>query len=390
LRIAIISPECPPYTVGGGGVVVEQIAQSLALRNDVEVLFGSWNSNTGVTHGNPALTPIPLLHFPGTPAILITSMPPTPRGLLTLFRELIRGKPDVAHLHGIGHPMIDFAAFLCHRFHISYIFVCHGIPLASNPHNLSLRLLYRAYDQLITLRTLRHATFIVAISNRVANGLQRMGVQPEKIRISYHIPRRERTQKTGLSFRDFAQIPPHKKIILFIGSISHRKGADLALKTALDLRLLRSDFVFCLIGPDGGMLQEARRKTRELNLGQYVRILGYVDSSVRDSALEACDIVFFPSRDEPYGLVPLEAISHGKPVLVSANSGVAELLKDSGLLFDPEQTRVAAQRINEILDAPELADRLVRTASKAIEAIPAEETTEEYEDLSTRIRVRAS
>jgi len=370
--------------------VVEQIAQSLALRNHVEVLFGSWNSKTGARPGNPALTPISLIHFPGTPAILITSMPPTPRGLLTLVRELIRGKPDVAHLHGIGHPMIDLAAFLCHRFHISYMFVCHGIPLASNPHNVTLRLLYRGYDRLVTLRTLRHATFIIAISNRVANGLRRMGVQPEKIRVSYHIPRPEKSQTTGLSFRDVAQIMPHKKIILFLGSISHRKGADLALKTALELRILRSDFAFCLIGPDGGMLQEVRRKTRELNLDQYVRILGYVDSSVRDSALEACDLVFFPSRDEPYGLVPLEAICHGKPVLVSANSGVAELLKDSGLLFDPEQTQWAAQRINEILDEPQLGDRLVRTASKAIQAIPVEETTAEYEDLSTRIQVKAS
>ncbi len=193
-----------------------------------------------------------------------------------------------------------------------------------------------------------------------------------------------------MSFREVAKISSDKKIILFLGSISYRKGADLALKTALDLRLLRSDFAFCFVGPDGGMIQEARRKTRELNLDQYVKILGYVNSSVRNSALEACDLVFFPSRDEPYGLVPLEALFHGKPVLVSTNSGVAELLKNSGLLFDPEQTKLAAQKVNEILDAPELAKYLVRTASKVIESIPVEETTIEYEELSTKSRVKAS
>jgi glycosyltransferase involved in cell wall biosynthesis len=317
-------------------------------------------------------------------------MPPTLRGLLTLLRELIRGRPDVAHLHGIGHPMIDIAAFLCQRFRISYIVVCHGLPLSSNPHNLFLRLFYRAYERLISLRTLRDAVFIVAISNRVASGLKRMGVRPEKIRVTYHIPLREKTQAAGSSFREVAKISSDKKIILFLGSISYRKGADLALKTALDLRVLRSDFAFCFVGPDGGMIQEARRKTRELNLDQYVKILGYVNSSVRNSALEACDLVFFPSRDEPYGLVPLEALFHGKPVLVSTNSGVAELLKNSGLLFDPEQTKLAAQKVNEILDAPELAKYLVRTASKVIESIPVEETTIEYEELSTKSRVKAS
>ena len=136
------------------------------------------------------------------------------------------------------------------------------------------------------------------------------------------------------------------------------------------------------------MLQELRRKSREFHLEEHVTILGRVDSSVKDSALEACDLVLFPSRDEPYGLVPLEALAYGKPVLVSLHSGVAELLENSTLTFDPGQTQLAAQRINEILDKPGLANQLVKEASELIKSVPVEKTDAVYEELSMKVGSR--
>ena len=389
MRIAIVCPEFPPHTVGGGGTVVEHVAHSLAKDNLVDVVFGSWNNDDVKSRGNPTVTPASLIRFPGTPASLLTSMPPTPRGLLSIFSEL-RRKPSIAHLHGIGHPIVDIAAMICNALGISYIYVCHGLPLASNPHPGPTRLLYRSYQWLIGLRTLKEARYVIAISKRVANSLELMGIEPAKIRICYHTPKTETIHRESVSFRDLAHIPPSKKIVLFIGSISYRKGADLAIEIASSLLRLRSDFLLCMIGQDGGMMREILRKTQELQITDHVKILGRVAPSVRDSALEACDVVLFPSRDEPYGLVPLEAIGQGKPVLVSTHSGVAELLKSSELLFDPLQTELAARKVNEILENPRLAKKLVNEASESIQSIPREESESVYEELSLKSSVTLS
>ncbi len=368
--------------------MVQQVARSLARRNSVDMLFGSWSSDHAVSEANQKLMPVPLLHFCRAPTSLTTSMPPTPRGFTIILNELMLRRPNVVHLHGVGHPIVDIAAIFCQRLGISYIIICHGLPLASNPHGLFLRLFYRAYEQLVGSRTLKGATFVIAVSNRVAKSLELKGIPREKIRVSYHIPSFESSPTTGMRFREVAQIPQDRKIILFLGSISYRKGADLALETARKLLGLRRDFVLCLVGSDGGMVQHLKRKIHELRLDEHVIILGHVDSSVRDSALEACDLVLFPSRDEPYGIVPLEAIAHEKPVLVSRCSGVAELLKDSGLLFDADKTELAAERINDILETPELARRLVKQASTFIGSVPVANAEELYEELSTRSSVR--
>jgi glycosyltransferase involved in cell wall biosynthesis len=389
VKIAIISPEFPPYNVGGGGIVIDQLARLLAQHNSVNVIFGAWNAVNTSTGGNPILTPVRLMHFPGVSPSLTTSMPPSPHGLLTILREL-RRNPDVAHLHGVGHPMVDIAAICCQILGIDYIFTCHGLPLASNPHQPQIRVLYRAYEQLIGLRTLKHATFVIAVSHRIARSLELMGIAPRKIRVSYLVPKVKAIPSVGVSFRDLNQIPAERKIILFIGSISHRKGADLAIQIASTLLSLRRDFVLCLIGQDGGIMNEILCKTRELHITQYVKIMGRVTSSVRDSALETCDLVLFPSRDEPYGLVPLEAIAHRKPVLVSMHSGVAELLKSSKLIFDPYQIESAARTINEILENPGMTEGLVNEASKSIESISAEESEAVYEELSRKSSVTSS
>src|SRR5207245_138199 len=104
------------------------------------------------------------------------------------------------------------------------------------------------------------------------------GIPREKIRVSYHIPSFESSPTTGMRFREVAQIPQDRKIILFLGSISYRKGADLALDTARKLLGLRRDFVLCLVGSDGGMVQHLKRKIHELRLDEHVIILGHVHS----------------------------------------------------------------------------------------------------------------
>ena len=101
-----------------------------------------------------------------------------------------------------------------------------------------------------------------------------------------------------------------------------------------------------------------------------------------------CDLFVMPSLFEPVGFTAIEAMACGRPVAVSANSGIAECIKDgvSGFLFEPGDTDKLAGKINYILNLNDTErDKIGAAARDAVQQLSVENIGRKLEDLYKKV-----
>lgn len=169
--------------------------------------------------------------------------------------------------------------------------------------------------------------------NVVRNGIHPeayyMDVDEEKVKAEYGIP---------------ADAP----LILFTGRLTYQKGPDLLLDAIPDVLKNRSDSRFVFVG-DGNMHGQLRDRT--LATRDTIRFLGYLPDEEFVRLLNACDICAIPSRNEPFGLVLLEAWSAEKSVVATDVGGLSENIENyvDGVKV-PVNPDGIARGINHVID----------------------------------------
>ncbi len=120
-------------------------------------------------------------------------------------------------------------------------------------------------------------------------------------------------------------IGPLDPMVLFVGRVVYQKGPDLltsAIPWILDYHP-HTKFVF--VG-DGEMRAEVEAQAQRMGVAHAARFLGYLNGWRLRDLFKAADCVCVPSRNEPFGIVILEAWSAGKPVVATVNGGPAEIV----------------------------------------------------------------
>jgi len=116
-----------------------------------------------------------------------------------------------------------------------------------------------------------------------------------------------------------------KKIVLYHGRISIQKGVDYFVRAARKVVDVDPDVVFVISGW-GDMITQVIDQVGSMGLSENVRFAGALWEEDRDRMYQSADLFVMPSVSEPFGLVPLEALQHGTPSVISKQSGVAEVL----------------------------------------------------------------
>lgn len=116
-----------------------------------------------------------------------------------------------------------------------------------------------------------------------------------------------------------------KKIVLYHGRITIQKGVDYFVDAARRVVDTDPNVVFVISGK-GDMMGQIMHKVAALGLSNNVIFAGALWYEERDRMYQSVDLVVMPSVSEPFGLVPLEAIQHGTPSLISKQSGVSEVV----------------------------------------------------------------
>lgn len=148
--------------------------------------------------------------------------------------------------------------------------------------------------------------------------------------------------------------------VLFAGGFDPRKNLPAALRAfALALPRLPADVCLAVSGGGGEIEAEARRLPATLGLGERVRFLGFVPDADFPALMSGCEVFFFPSLFEGFGLPALEAMACGAAVVTSSTTSLPEVCGDAALLVDPANPEAMANAL-----ALAVTDRDVRARAR--------------------------
>ncbi|MEW9668271.1 1,4-alpha-glucan branching protein domain-containing protein [Ammoniphilus sp. 3BR4] len=163
---------------------------------------------------------------------------------------------------------------------------------------------------------------------------------------------------------------PEEKIVFFVGRLVREKGVQLLLESVPEILSHCPEAKF-VIGGKGPMLDELRRQSDEMGLSHKVLFAGFIPDETRNQLLHMASATVFPSLYEPFGIVALEAMAAGTPVIVSDVGGMSEIVEHGvdGLKVIPGDSHSLAVQIAACLNNEELSERIKKKAVQKIEQL---------------------
>jgi glycosyltransferase involved in cell wall biosynthesis len=161
--------------------------------------------------------------------------------------------------------------------------------------------------------------------------------------------------------------------LLFVGNVIPRKGLDVLVR-ALD-SLQRSDWLLTVVGDtqaDGQYFEELRRLVQANGLDNRVSFEGRISEEQLHATYANCQVLVVPSRYEGFGIVYLEAMAYGTPVIASTAGAAREFITDGeeGFLVTPDDVDELARRLQIVIENPALRHQMGQQARHTWEAHP--------------------
>lgn len=216
---------------------------------------------------------------------------------------------------------------------------------------------------------LRLASHVIAVSQFVKRRVLRMGVAPDRVRVIHNGMQHGGTLLGGnrgdspTHVRRQMGLPEQSRLVLLPARFARNKRHDVAVDAFGAMRRSGSQAHLLLVGDTQAthwpLVKSLQHRVRKQRLGNRVHFLGFREDM--DRLYAAADALLLPSEDEPFGLVLLEAMAAGVPVVASRSGGIPEIVEHgkSGLLVEPGDVDGFADALRQVLTERELRDRLV-------------------------------
>jgi glycosyltransferase involved in cell wall biosynthesis len=255
---------------------------------------------------------------------------------------------DLAHFYGLYDLLGPMTAYFCRR---------RGVPYVIEPMGM-----YRPIDRSFRIKRFWHFTLgrtfwrkarrIVATSEMERQELVEDGVPADKLVLRYNgIEAHETAAKRG-QFRATHHLPEREPVLLFLGRLIPRKGADILIEAFAEACPQFGRLV--IAGPEGEPGYRAQLEKRAAQTGIFPRVVftGPLYDGEKEAALADADLFVLPSRYENFANAAAEAISFGVPVIVSENCGIRSLVQGrAGLVIPPEKDALCGA-IHALLSDP--------------------------------------
>jgi glycosyltransferase involved in cell wall biosynthesis len=178
------------------------------------------------------------------------------------------------------------------------------------------------YD--IERRGMLAADRVLTVSNLTRQiVIDKYGIDPSKVKTVYNAvePIQGRAETK-------IQRPYPEKIVTFLGRITYQKGPEYFIEAANKILKYDDNVRFVMAG-SGDLLNKMVRRVAKLGIGSKFNFTGFLKGLDVDTMLRMSDVYVMPSISEPFGISPLEAMRAHVPVVISNQSGCAEILNNA-------------------------------------------------------------
>ena len=351
LKVALVSDWYYPK-LGGVAVHMHDLAIYLSERGH-EVSIITNNGKTGKEE-ELANAGIELVKVPGRilPRVHL-NVSAFARGYASLI-PLIKDF-DVVHGHHAFTPLSLKVVAAARDVGKGAVITTHSINYEnSNFLKVASRMSYPYYR-----RFLARPHRIIAVSNAAREFIKRFTGVPVRVVPNgingerFNIPLSREEAKKLLNLE--------RKVVLYVGRLEPRKGVGTLISAMKDVDAL------LLIAGMGSMLPILRNKARLLGIANRVRFLGPVSYSVLPLYYRASDVFVLPSLSEAFGIVLLEAMASGTPVIGTKVGGIPEIIDGCGVLVPPGDPKELGRAINLILSNQNISKKLEKLGKRRVE-----------------------
>lgn len=207
---------------------------------------------------------------------------------------------------------------------------------------------------------MKEADAVITVSNLTRDTVvKKYDIDPDKVQTVYN----------AVDFKPVRRIQNKKgpKLVTFLGRITRQKGPEYFLRAAYKVLQQMNDVRFVMAG-NGDMYHAMIHETARLGIADRFHFTDFLDREGVRRLFAITDVFVMPSVSEPFGIVPLEAVRSGVPVIISRQSGVSEVL-DNAIKVDYWDDDAIANAIYSLVKYPTLAKHLSRTGKEEVEQL---------------------
>lgn len=268
--------------------------------------------------------------------------------------ELVKHKKILVHLHGLYNLHVDLISFFIHK-RCPIVAQSHG----GRPALIELKKNYRA--QFLNLQRL---PFLLTqqISFRNIDRFFVLSEEEEEYFSKLYGREKVRIQPMGIDLEEFSPtdknearerlgLDKDRPYLLYVGRLHESKGIQYLIEALKYLKEEQPCLKLILVG-DGPHKEKFKAMSKNMGIGENVTFTGWVAPNELLLYYSSADIFVFPSLDEPWGIVILEALACQKPVIATFTGCVPELARElkDGLFIIPRANALAIKKaISQVL-----------------------------------------
>lgn len=295
---------------------------------------------------------------------------------------------ELVHFYGLYDLLGPAVSYFCRR---------NGTPYVIEPMGM-----YRPIDRSFRLKAVWHRTVggtfwrnasqIIATSEMEQQELLDDGVPPGKVVIRYNGV--EEQSYASLpprgSFRTKWGIPQQEQIVLFLGRLIPRKGADVLIEAFA--RVSPECGRLVIAGPEGepGYRAYLEKRARECGIEGRVLFTGPLYDDEKKCVLTDADLFVLPSRYENFANAAAEALACGIPVIVTRSCGISSLVNDKAGLVIGLGTEALAEGLQKLVQDKILYARFKEGCRRVADELSWERLTEQMEGYYTGVLVKSN
>lgn len=257
-------------------------------------------------------------------------------------------KPDIIH---IGHIWI--LSYLVSKYNIPFVITTHGTDLIGYQEIKN----FRKYCDIAVNKT----NNIICISkenesllnNIFPNQKNKITLIPNGYNIDWFYPKNVNKEEF---LKQFNINNKYEKIVCFVGKFTKIKGIDILLKAA---KIYEKENILTILAGDGELMEEMKQLANSLHL-KNVFFIKNQPHNILNELYNIADVSIVCSRSEAFGLVAIEALACGTPVIASNIGGLTDIVNEKvGFLFESENEIDLANKINLILNKDVIFDKAI-------------------------------